>query len=112
MIVAREDVRKITFGPDVSAAGNNSMRFSVSSKMDWFGGLVDFFSHIESRMSMQWRAAGGVESRESIRARTQSFLNWLMQREDSVVVVVCHGFLISSLFGHATSTTEDIRREA
>ena len=35
-----------------------------------------------------------------------------MQREESVVAVVCHGFLISSLFGHSDiDKTFDVKPE-
>ena len=66
-ILAREEVREVMFGPSLQAAllaamtpedraavqdpstllpGNNSQRFSVSSKRDRFGDAVDF-RHIE-----------------------------------------------------------------
>jgi len=59
MVLAREDVREVMFGPEVSRSGNNSQRFSVSSKRERFGGLVDF-SCIEFDDDEPWRACGSV----------------------------------------------------
>jgi len=59
MVVAREDVREVMFGPEISSKGNNSQRFSVSSKRERFGGFVDF-SCMEFDDDEPWRACGSV----------------------------------------------------
>ena len=45
-----------------------------------------------------WQECKGIESSKLVMARAKAFLEWVMEREETVIAVVCHGFFICTLF--------------
>jgi len=97
VILAREEVREVMYGPALTPDGNNSKRFSVSSKRERFEGTIDL-SQIEFDEDVPWQQCDGIETAERVTDRAGTFLEWLMQRDESVIAIVCHGYFIFHLF--------------
>jgi broad specificity phosphatase PhoE len=94
-LVAHEGMREIMYKQAVY-----TKRITLSEKQQRYPSKVDFSCISTDEDALFDSLASFCETRQAVLSRASRCLRWLQTREESCVVVVCHGLVMRSIFAN------------